>query len=108
MSRNFFLFNIFATLLILSALGTACQSSDTDNSGQGDHAEATEVKALYRLHCATCHGADGKLGLNGAGDLTQVDQGRSDIRQRIAPRAFDVIAILLPVNQARIDIGIGR
>ena len=28
-------------------------------------------KAIYRQHCVTCHGADGTLGLNGAGDLTK-------------------------------------
>ena len=28
-------------------------------------------KAIYRQYCTTCHGADGTLGLNGAGDLTK-------------------------------------
>jgi len=26
--------------------------------------------AIFRKYCVTCHGADGKLGLNGAKDLT--------------------------------------
>lgn len=28
-------------------------------------------QALFRQYCVLCHGADGKLGLNGAKDLTQ-------------------------------------
>ncbi|MFN0016130.1 MAG: c-type cytochrome [Saprospiraceae bacterium] len=28
-------------------------------------------KAIYRKYCVTCHGSDGTLGLNGAGDLTK-------------------------------------
>ena len=27
-------------------------------------------KKIYKQYCALCHGADGKLGVNGAGDLT--------------------------------------
>jgi cytochrome c6 len=27
--------------------------------------------AIFRKHCVTCHGTDGKLGLNGAKDLSQ-------------------------------------
>ena len=84
MSRNFFLFNIFATLLCLSALGTACQPSGTGNPGPGDKAEAADVKALYRQHCGTCHGADGKLGLNGAGDLTQSERSIAERVEQIA------------------------
>jgi cytochrome c6 len=28
-------------------------------------------KGIYRQRCVICHGADGSLGLNGAGNLTQ-------------------------------------
>lgn len=54
----------------------AC-SSET-GSDQAQHARsaapadsASNGAAIYRKYCVTCHGADGKLGLNGAGDLTQ-------------------------------------
>lgn len=29
-----------------------------------------EGEAIYKKYCITCHGADGKLGLNGAKDMT--------------------------------------
>lgn len=32
---------------------------------------APDGTAVFRKHCVTCHGSDGKLGLNGAKDITQ-------------------------------------
>ncbi|MEQ1744637.1 MAG: cytochrome c [Saprospiraceae bacterium] len=32
---------------------------------------APDGEAIYRKNCVTCHGIDGTLGLNGAGDLTK-------------------------------------
>jgi cytochrome c6 len=32
---------------------------------------ALDGGAIFRRNCTTCHGADGKLGMNGAKDLTQ-------------------------------------
>lgn len=37
----------------------------------GNKAETPDGMAVYRQYCVTCHGADGKLGLNGAKDLSQ-------------------------------------
>ncbi len=34
-------------------------------------AAPSDGAAVFRLYCVTCHGADGKLGLNGAGDLSK-------------------------------------
>ena len=34
-------------------------------------AEGPDGAAVFRQYCVTCHGADGKLGLNGAKDLSQ-------------------------------------
>jgi mono/diheme cytochrome c family protein len=31
---------------------------------------APDGQAIFRQYCVTCHGADGKLGLNGARDLS--------------------------------------
>lgn len=44
----------------------SCGSSPAQSTDK-----APDGQALYRRHCVTCHGADGSLGLNGAGDLTQ-------------------------------------
>ncbi len=30
-----------------------------------------DTASLYKTHCRICHGIDGKLGINGAKDLTQ-------------------------------------
>ncbi|TNE60370.1 MAG: cytochrome c [Bacteroidetes bacterium] len=32
---------------------------------------AADGQTVYRQYCVTCHGVDGTLGLNGAGDLTR-------------------------------------
>jgi cytochrome c6 len=56
-------------LLILLFLGGwiyACS-----NSGNGDHSnKAADGEKLYKQYCTVCHGPDGKLGLNGAKDLS--------------------------------------
>lgn len=51
-------------------------AESTDKSPDG--------QALYRRHCVTCHGADGSLGLNGAGDLTQSVLSADERVQQIA------------------------
>lgn len=58
----------------LGAVGLAC-------SGQVEHPNsaaalvstgtAQEGVKIYRQYCVLCHGADGKLALNGAKDLTK-------------------------------------
>lgn len=44
---------------------TAANSTVKATTGQPDGL------AIFRQYCVACHGADGKLGLNGAKDLTQ-------------------------------------
>ncbi len=36
----------------------------------GQNASAPDGMAVFRQNCVVCHGADGRLGLNGAKDLT--------------------------------------
>jgi cytochrome c6 len=57
----------------------ACQPpsdniSHAENTGYWKNTTGTSTKPdavyLFRKHCTLCHGADGKLGLNGAKDLT--------------------------------------
>ena len=69
----------FAFALICIITAVACgggESSDSDNKAEPKKDEAT-VKAdapngekIFRTYCITCHGIDGKLGLNGARDLS--------------------------------------
>jgi cytochrome c6 len=64
---------LFWILLFFSA---ACGSVEEDAgrnaaSKKGDSALVPDGMAIFRQKCVTCHGADGKLGLNGAKDLSQ-------------------------------------
>lgn len=45
----------------------ACGGNNTQNN------EPTKISGyeVFRMQCVACHGQDGKLGLNGAQDLTQ-------------------------------------
>ena len=47
----------------------ACGASDANTIAPA--ASKPDGKAMFKQYCVTCHGADGKLGLNGAKDLTQ-------------------------------------
>ncbi|MCF8239555.1 MAG: cytochrome c [Saprospiraceae bacterium] len=53
------LFLVFCGLLVL----WGCGESSPEVSGP-------DGQAIYTQNCVFCHGADGRRGLNGAGDLT--------------------------------------
>jgi cytochrome c6 len=62
---NNFLFLVFTISFL-----TSCY---TEYGGSGKkHTSANGVSgaAIFKKYCQTCHGADGKLGLNGAKDLS--------------------------------------
>ncbi len=42
----------------------------TASCGEGGGGSNVDTAAIWKTHCQLCHGADGKLGLNGAKDLT--------------------------------------
>lgn len=64
--------NIFWGFLLFS---NACGSSGAESTGRTAGAQddnsalVPDGMAVFRKYCVTCHGADGKLGLNGAKDL---------------------------------------
>ena len=65
----------FSSLIICVAVlfATACGSAGEQNKAAAQSAAAITIPdgaAIFRQYCVTCHGADGKLGLNGAKDLT--------------------------------------
>lgn len=46
-----------------------CCAENTDNHVRSG-AAAEAGRSIFKNYCVACHGVDGKLGLNGAGDLT--------------------------------------
>lgn len=65
---------ITAGLVLIACLSViaACEPAQDKKAGQaaGAMAKDPDGMAIFRQYCVTCHGADGKLQLNGARDLT--------------------------------------
>lgn len=73
---------IVIALMFIAVSLMACAPSSGDSSGgketasdsgtntPASEADSEEGKKLFTQYCAVCHGPDGKLGLNGAKDLT--------------------------------------
>ena len=68
---------LLISLSFFSFLWTACENPDETFARQTAAAQqagrpvlAPDGMAVFRKNCITCHGADGKLGLNGAKDLS--------------------------------------
>lgn len=53
----------------IALLLLACGSGTTGDNGSMDDAPGSG-RAVFNMNCSLCHGRDGKLGLNGAKDLT--------------------------------------
>ncbi len=56
-------------ILILNA---SCQNTPDGRGNSTNKADgnAADGRSIFKKNCVACHGADGKLGLNGAKDLT--------------------------------------
>lgn len=65
----------FIVLIAMLLFAPACRPDTPTTTaappGSKDGENRLDGKAIFRKHCVTCHGADGMLGLNGAGDLTK-------------------------------------
>src|SRR5687768_2326811 len=57
-----FLLPFFLIALILACTGKEKRPTD--------HSAAFDGAAIYKKYCILCHGADGKLGVNGSKDVT--------------------------------------
>lgn len=53
-----------------SLLVIACGSASTTEIAAAPVDKAPNGKDLFGMHCALCHGRDGKLGMSGAKDLS--------------------------------------
>ena len=58
----------FFSFLIL--LVFSCQSTPENSEALAKQTPAEQGASLYTMHCAQCHGEDGKLGSSGAKDLS--------------------------------------
>lgn len=66
--------SILSPIIICILANYACGSagaSGTNDTAAANAGKASDGQAIFRQYCVTCHGADGKLGLNGAKDLSQ-------------------------------------
>ena len=59
----------FCAALSISACGSA-EGQINRRAAAAQTASPPDGLAIFRQYCVVCHGADGKLGLNGAKDLT--------------------------------------
>jgi cytochrome c6 len=59
----------------------ACSSKKDNSVSSSEPKPKVDGAAVFKQHCELCHGADGKLGLNGSKDLTVSEL---DLNERIA------------------------
>ncbi|MDW7692155.1 c-type cytochrome [Flammeovirgaceae bacterium SG7u.111] len=86
---------ILSFVLIISAYGMAeankgkltkpkaLAESVIDDPSAANYDLSLHGKALFVVNCAACHGADGKLGLSGAADLSVSELSESEITEVI-------------------------
>lgn len=69
----------------------------------GDKIVAVDGKQIFEEKCTLCHGSDGKLGLNGAKDLTVSQMGHNDIISLIATGKNSMPAFNTTLSQEQIE-----
>ena len=57
----------------------ACQETAKQQDDFSSQTSADQGASLYSMHCAQCHGEDGKLGASGAKDLSTSKLSDQDI-----------------------------
>ena len=78
--------NTTFVLFTITALIIACGNGDADSRAAIAPSEggAPNGEQLFRLHCVLCHGSNGKLGFNGAKDLTLSVLSRAEMVARVS------------------------
>ncbi len=70
--RNFQILSgfFFSAILAGGACGPAEEHANQSAAAVQSAGAQPDGRAIFRQYCVICHGADGKLGLNGARDLS--------------------------------------
>lgn len=71
------------TFLSAFLLVFSCQNTSSHETPQAQETPAEKAASLYSMHCAQCHGEDGKLGSSGAKDLSKSQLTDNEIIQMI-------------------------
>ena len=61
----------------------SCQSAAENKEELAKQTPAEQGASLYTMHCAQCHGEDGKLGSSGAKDLSKSSLADEQVLQII-------------------------
>ena len=64
---------ITLALFLFACIWIACSGEQPNNGKQSNKNNGISLEAgakIFKQYCILCHGADGKLGLNGAKDIT--------------------------------------
>jgi len=73
LKRAFVNFGMLCSMaFIVACSGEASTENSVENDAVASNGETPDINAaaIYQVQCTQCHGADGKLGLAGAKDLT--------------------------------------
>lgn len=76
----FLLIAFFGAVSCEPTSGPRNTSGGKISSSGGEGVSAARGEQIYRQQCVLCHGTDGKLGLNDAGDITK---SRATLDERI-------------------------
>ncbi len=71
-----------SALIALTLLMLACSSGEAPVE-LGADSGTSKGEQIFRMNCTLCHGADGKLGFNGAKDLTKSTLTKEEMIARV-------------------------
>ncbi|MFZ1687471.1 MAG: cytochrome c [Flavobacteriales bacterium] len=90
------------TLLAIVAMAMACGEAPDATKAVADDGRP-DGEGIYGMYCELCHGADGKLGVNGAKDLTQSLLSRDEMLAVVSHGRKTMAAYATVLNAAQIE-----
>lgn len=69
--------------ILITLLFSSCQDAPSSHTKAAEETPAQKGASLYSMHCAQCHGEDGRLGSSGAKDLSKSLLTDAEIRLMI-------------------------